>query len=103
MVHIIIMHLYILVLLAASRIALAQCYYPNGDLAVPDSPCDSDADVSSCCGGSGTECMSNRLCQDPNGRVIRGSCTDKTWTSPECGRYCLGASCHIRSIKRLAS
>lgn len=76
--------------LALSGTAFAQCYYPNGKVAEPDFPCDVNAEVSVCCGGRGTQCMSNRLCQDPDGRVIRGSCTDKNWLSPECGLYCLG-------------
>ena len=72
--------------------AAKQCYYPNGEEA-PDHPCDEDAEVSTCCGGSfGSICMSNKLCAGGDGGIVRGSCTDKDWASPECPLYCLGRS-----------
>ncbi|KAI8672056.1 hypothetical protein NCS56_00667900 [Fusarium sp. Ph1] len=71
--------------------AAQKCYYPNGEEA-PDHPCDEDAEVSACCGGSfGSICMSNKLCAGGDGGIVRGSCTDKNWASPECPLYCLGA------------
>ncbi|RSM12407.1 hypothetical protein CEP52_002494 [Fusarium oligoseptatum] len=71
--------------------AAKQCYYPNGEES-PDHPCDEDAEVSACCGGSfGSICMSNKLCAGGDGGIVRGSCTDKNWASPECPLYCLGA------------
>lgn len=70
--------------------AKKQCYYPNGEKS-PDHPCDEDAEVSACCGGSfGSICMSNKLCAGGDGGIVRGSCTDKNWASPECPLYCLG-------------
>ncbi|KAI1779074.1 hypothetical protein F4818DRAFT_403274 [Hypoxylon cercidicola] len=69
----------------------AQCYYPNGDLA-EDSPCDPDAEVGPCCGGSlGTSCLNNNLCRGPDGNTIRGSCTDEGW-GEGCPLYCTGQS-----------
>ncbi|KAI1654903.1 hypothetical protein F4813DRAFT_368843 [Daldinia decipiens] len=72
---------------------LNHCYYPNRKEAEDDSPCNPDSDSSACCGGSiGTVCLSNGLCQGPNGAVIRGSCSDMNWDSGNCANYCLGAS-----------
>ncbi|KAI1799654.1 hypothetical protein F4811DRAFT_568002 [Daldinia bambusicola] len=72
---------------------ISQCYYPNQEEAEGDSPCNPNADSSACCGGGiGTVCLSNGLCQGPNGAVIRGSCSDKYWNSGNCANYCLGAS-----------
>ncbi|KAK4033447.1 hypothetical protein C8A01DRAFT_19603 [Parachaetomium inaequale] len=72
--------------------AQRQCFYPNGQLAANDFPCDSGADESPCCGGSlGTVCLTNKLCRGADGNIIRGSCTDKNWNSPECAQYCLSA------------
>ncbi|KAI1468963.1 uncharacterized protein F4812DRAFT_353003 [Daldinia caldariorum] len=71
----------------------SHCYYPNQQEAEGDSPCNPNADSSACCGrGIGTICLSNGLCQGPNGAVIRGSCSDKYWDSGNCANYCLGAS-----------
>lgn len=67
-----------------------KCYYPNGLEATGDSPCDPSAENSACCGKSqGAYCLTNKLCRGPDGNTIRGSCTDKNWTSPECAMYCL--------------
>jgi len=71
---------------------LAKCYYPNGKEATSDFPCDPDAEHSVCCSGDAgfaSACLSNKLCQSTSGRIIRGACTDPTWMSPECPRYCL--------------
>ena len=85
-----------LVVLAVLQACSGKCYYPNGNVAL-DFPCDSDAENSMCCGDGrdelnfvGFACLSNKLCQSETGRIIRGSCTDPTWKSPECVRNCLG-------------
>jgi len=72
-----------------------SCYFPNGQQATGDFPCDPAATAttsnSACCGGSvGSVCLSNKLCRGPDGNVVRGSCTDAGWTSGECASYCLG-------------
>jgi hypothetical protein len=74
---------------------LAGCYYPGGKEATDDLPCDPDAEVSVCCAGSvvlGFVCLSNKLCVSPKGRIARGSCTDPTWQSPDCPKFCLSTS-----------
>ena len=82
--------------LAALQTCSAKCYYPDGTQAA-DFPCDPDAENSMCCGDGrpvkdfvGFACLSNKMCQSSSGRIIRGSCTDPTWKSPECVGYCLG-------------
>ncbi|KAK7216740.1 hypothetical protein V2G26_004743 [Clonostachys chloroleuca] len=72
--------------------AASTCYFPNGNIASDNFPCDPDAEQSACCGGGlGNVCLSNKLCQNSNGNLVRGACTDKNWESPECAMYCLGA------------
>jgi len=66
------------------------CYFPDGKNATKDTACKS-ATVSTCC-QEGATCLDNGLCFDPFGSAvggyIRGSCTDKTWASPDCPQYC---------------
>ncbi|QYT04762.1 hypothetical protein H0G86_011663 [Trichoderma simmonsii] len=78
-------------LLVPCSAALKQCYYPNGSPS-SDFPCDPNAKQSACCGGGlGAACLSNKLCQSNDGNIIRGSCSDKNWNSPECANFCLSA------------
>ncbi|KAK4141344.1 uncharacterized protein C8A04DRAFT_31094 [Dichotomopilus funicola] len=67
------------------------CYYPDGSIAKGDHPCDTDAEHSPCCAGDvlANQCLANKLCLSPKGRYARGSCTDPTWTSPDCPQYCI--------------
>ena len=65
----------------------AQCYWPNGKPS-PDTPCKPAASASACC-GAGWDCLSNGLCsQAPRPYIVRGSCTDQTWSTSECPTYC---------------
>ncbi|KAL7934403.1 hypothetical protein V8C35DRAFT_302496 [Trichoderma chlorosporum] len=78
-------------LLVPCSAAIKQCYYPDGS---PSSnfPCDPNAQQSACCGGGlGATCLSNKLCQSNDGNIIRGSCSDKNWASPQCANFCLSA------------
>ncbi|KAK4187738.1 hypothetical protein QBC35DRAFT_463588 [Podospora australis] len=69
------------------------CYYPNGQMAPRDFPCDPDVEDSPCCDGRfGSACLSNKLCLGPYGTIARGSCTDKTWQSPSCAAFCVGGA-----------
>jgi hypothetical protein len=75
-------------LLGFSR-AQKRCYYPNGEWSEKDFPCDPDAETSVCCWGlPGVACLSNKLCVNPNGSIVRGSCTDQSWLSGDCPQYC---------------
>jgi hypothetical protein len=96
---------YLYILLASFALCHAQtCYYPNGLEAEGDSPCDPDNEHSACCGQSlGSACLSNKLCRAPNGNVVRGSCTDRDWASPDCPQYCLGKYGLVRRTVSLFS
>ncbi|KAK4247868.1 hypothetical protein C7999DRAFT_40858 [Corynascus novoguineensis] len=63
---------------------------PRGEEAIDDHPCDPDAENSASCAGTplGLASLANKLCLSPAGRLARGSCTDPTWKSPDCPRYC---------------
>ncbi len=83
-----------------------QCFYPNGVQSKTDFPCDPTAADSPCCGGgAGTFCLTNKLCRGPDGNIVRGSCTDKDWSSSDCPLFCLSTACswtltlHLRDMK----
>jgi hypothetical protein len=68
------------------------CYYPNGDTMGTDVPCDPDAPVTQCC-GSRSACLTNGLCvleaaDDTGISYARGTCTDRSWSSPYCPQQC---------------
>lgn len=75
------------------------CYFPNGRL-VEDTPCNAGAGAACC--GIGYACLSNGLCQltavrasdagDDWATFVRGSCTDRSWSSPNCPKECMKAS-----------
>lgn len=70
----------------------SSCYWPNGDLVSNDRPCDPSSSVSPCC-ARGSTCLSSGVCQFTDQKVtklMRGSCTDKTWTATKCPRFCYG-------------
>jgi hypothetical protein len=70
------------------------CYFPDGrTLAQNDSSCSGSASgesPSSCC-PVGYACLSNSVCQDPTvlGGFFRSSCTDQSWESSACPKYCI--------------
>lgn len=80
----------------------APCFFPNSTAAAADmAPCGgagADTTHSHCC-NQGWACLSNGLCmaagQDPaqlaGATLVRGACTDQTWTSPDCPRWCTNA------------
>ncbi|KAM0333509.1 hypothetical protein ACHAQA_002172 [Verticillium albo-atrum] len=84
----------------AAQSSSAGCFFPNGTVASSDmSPCGgagADTAHSQCC-NQGWVCLSNGLCmaadQDPaqlaDATIIRGACTDASWASPDCPRWCL--------------
>lgn len=81
------------VLLAASSTALAQsCYYPDGSLPTDYVyvPCTGDS-VSSCCIPSeGDVCLASGACYYKSGNYpFRGACTDKSWSSSKCPKFCM--------------
>ncbi|KAI9690725.1 MAG: hypothetical protein M1820_009856 [Bogoriella megaspora] len=76
------------------------CYFPSGDIAGGNVPCNPDAEVSTCCGDR-SSCLANGLClvgdtSDGLGATLntgvefaRGACTDPTWQDPACFQHCL--------------
>ena len=85
-------------LLYAIRLCQGQCYFPGGDLAADDRPCDQFAFTSLCC-PFGWTCFSSKICiitnpdtatEDlPIGTSIRGTCTNPDWNNDVCGDFCL--------------
>jgi len=74
--------------------AAAYCFQPNGNITASDLPCDPNAAVSVCCGrNNGWVCLGNGMCWLPGlGALGRGTCTDRTWQSPDCPQYCTQSS-----------
>lgn len=68
-----------------------KCYFPNGDEYTTGQPCNSTADgrVSVCCELSSSVCTTSGLCFGSAGYLYRGGCTDRSWTSPQCGQQCV--------------
>jgi hypothetical protein len=85
------------VILTASHIlsALADvplCFYPDGSQAQSDYACNLTAEHSFCC-AIGYNCLDNKICvAEGYSDWNRGSCTDKTWNSPDCPRFCMDFS-----------
>ena len=75
---------------SAQSLSQRTCYFPNGQVSHDDHPCDGNAEHSTCCGGppTGAVCLSNKLCKGIDGLLSRGTCTDPTWTSPDCPSFC---------------
>ncbi|KAE8381874.1 hypothetical protein BDV26DRAFT_254789 [Aspergillus bertholletiae] len=88
-----------LILQAVKLTSATLCYTPDGTIS-NDVPCNTTASVSVCC-QEGFICTSNLLCQ-PQGwwdgtdgnplQFIRGTCTDKSWSSPLCPGRCVAES-----------
>lgn len=83
--------------------ASPSCYYPSGDHASTDVPCSQSGD-SVCC-GQGFICLSNGVCQNPllisnePGLYSRGSCTDQTWNSSQCPRFCVNPNAPFNDVQ----
>ena len=74
------------------------CYFPDGTVAPGDTPCHSPSlgvGSSACCAEFHI-CLNNNLCLHTDGAemIVRGSCTDETWRSPECAQYCSDGNSH---------
>ncbi|KAK2738772.1 hypothetical protein FQN55_000410 [Onygenales sp. PD_40] len=87
------------ILRVVSPASATICYTPDGSIS-NDMPCNAAAEVSVCCEDTFV-CTENQLCQpmgwyngtdgDPL-QLIRGTCTDRTWESPECPGRCIAES-----------
>ena len=100
-----------------TTIGAQTCYFPNGSAADRDIPCRAPTSnqASACCAYSDI-CLDNSLClaQSGVGIITRGSCTDQSWQSSECARYCQDGKCstminakskrfHVFSLRSLSS
>jgi hypothetical protein len=68
------------------------CYRPDGRPAPEDFPCLPGEGHSFCC-GLGYACASNKICLaglSGGPSFNRGTCTDRSWSSPECPGFCVG-------------
>ncbi|KAN0074210.1 hypothetical protein V8E54_008147 [Elaphomyces granulatus] len=64
----------------------ATCYNSNGSVASTNTPCTSGNNTF-CCSDDYT-CLSNGLCLWDDGTFWLGTCTDQTWTSSACPKFC---------------
>lgn len=75
--------------LALSVTAQQTCYYPDGSSDTALRPCNASAAVSACCRTPTDVCLTNGLCFSTGlNVVIRRGCTDSTWNSTLCPKYC---------------
>ena len=79
-----------------AHISAEECYLPDGSsLGGGLRVCDPSAPASACC-ASGDECTTNGFCKagndGDNNWLWRGGCTDKTWESDSCPKYCWDSS-----------
>ncbi|OCK83469.1 hypothetical protein K432DRAFT_467283, partial [Lepidopterella palustris CBS 459.81] len=79
-------------LLPLSLVFAQSCYFSDGSTSTDDVPCNPNALVSAYC-FSKQACLSNGLCVfDPRNVTTmahhRGTCTESTWQSSACPRYC---------------
>ncbi|KAH0286952.1 hypothetical protein M436DRAFT_60767 [Aureobasidium namibiae CBS 147.97] len=67
------------------------CYWPDNSVAETLTPCNSAATNSHCCGPYAL-CLDNGYCfnqgNEYGNRLSRSGCTDKTWNSDACPKYC---------------
>lgn len=75
------------------------CYMPDSTIAEGDYACNLGSNSSACC-AIGAQCTESGLCyNDGNGYILRTSCTDRTWDSPECAHYCMGTWMLVLDLK----
>jgi hypothetical protein len=88
----------ILALVASTLISCVRadlCYLPDGSEIGGLRICDPTAPASACC-APGDECTAAGLCKagndGDNNWMWRGTCSDKTWESEYCPRYCYNST-----------
>ncbi|KAF7188005.1 hypothetical protein HII31_10677 [Pseudocercospora fuligena] len=75
---------------ASVALSATTCYFPDGTEAANFTTCNAGAANAACCTSSDA-CLSNGYCLQQDGlsnRIIRGSCTDKTFDSSACPQQC---------------
>ena len=90
-------HLVVAISLLTVRLAMAQtCYFPNGTSSPDFIPCDTGGEHSACCTPT-DECLTNGLCRPSTADSLsnefwRDLCTDPTWESDACPKYCFNTT-----------
>ncbi|KOC18449.1 hypothetical protein AFLA70_185g002001 [Aspergillus flavus AF70] len=81
----------------------ATCYFVNGNIATADVPCNTSAEITTCCNKNDI-CLSNGLCylqsQGNHPVMSRGSCTDQNWggacsSAEPCARWNQGTGYRV--------
>ncbi|KAE8376407.1 hypothetical protein BDV26DRAFT_305609 [Aspergillus bertholletiae] len=95
-----------LLALVATSVAVksdATCYFVNGNIATADVPCNTSAEITTCCNKNDI-CLSNGLCylqsQGNHPVMSRGSCTDQNWggackSAEPCARWNQGTGYRV--------
>ena len=92
--------IFLLLLTVQIQQTLTQtCYLPNRDVVPADTPCraPTPGQASACCNRIDI-CLDNGLClpQGSSENVFyRGTCTDSTWRSDGCAKYCQDSECPL--------
>ena len=72
-----------------ASLAIAQmCHFPDQETISGDTVCFPNLQYSPCC-GNGYDCTTQGLCQNGAAFFVRGSCSDRSWSSPDCPQLCL--------------
>ena len=78
-------------------VSAQTCFSEAGEAVEGDRPCFDSTEFSFCC-GEGYTCLENFVCEYNGstnsgvevGQLARGTCSDPSWQSPDCPRYCEG-------------
>ena len=89
-----------------ARSEARSCYFPDGTPSGTDVPCTDDPVGDSFCCFTGQACLSNKVCgafhTNSTGSFMtfaRGTCTDSSWNSPACPKFCLDGESPRHSVR----
>lgn len=89
-------------LLALGQTDLSSCYFADGTLSNTTFPCNSGGASSTCC-PSDTACLENQLCLTDDGEVLRGTCSDSSWSDSACPNFCLTGDSSFTALASILS
>jgi hypothetical protein len=83
----------LLILLGLGMVS-ATCWFPDGITADPDGfPCNTSSSASHCC-RTYEGCLAGGVCYTQfDSQMYRRSCTDKSFTDPNCPQECKTSKC----------
>ena len=76
-------------LLAATMDKPLDCFNAGGDYVREFGVCNTNNVASLCC-LKGDVCLTSGLCKDTAGDLYQGGCTDKSYNSSACPKFCNG-------------